>query len=288
VRHRLARLLRLPPPRPGPDPDPAVAALRTQLDSLIPIAYRAGAQAHPFDGVAANVYSSSGEDGILDHILARVGHGTRRCVDLGAGSPEGSNVAALIVDSGYQGLLVDADSAGLEQAAAFYRNAAAAVQPIIVNARVTVDNVNELLADFAGEVDVLSIDLDGIDYWIWEAIEAIQPRVLVVEYQDILGPDRSWTVPYRADFSAGDHQANTILNNYCGASLRALTTLSERKGLRLVGCNPGGWNAFFVRRGLAEAELKEATVASCFRFAWNEYGMKVRFPLVASMDWVEV
>lgn len=267
-----------------------VATLQSQLEALISISYRAGVEAHAFDQVAADVFSSSGEDGILTHILSHIGEGPRRCVDLGAGSIDGSNVADLIVNHGFEGLLIDADATGLERAASFYRNSTAKHQPVIVNSLVTAENANDLIKQhgFQGEIDVLSIDLDGIDYWIWKAIDAVEPRVLVVEYQDILGPDRSWTVPYQPDFSVGDYEVNQDLNNYCGASLRAFARLSEERGLRLVGCNRGGWNAFFVRRGLGDAELPEATVEGCFRFAWNEYGMAERFPLVANMPWEEV
>jgi hypothetical protein len=267
-----------------------VVELQSQLEALVSISYRAGAEAHPFDEESANVYSSSGEDGILAHILSRIGTGPKRCIDLGAGSVDGSNVANLIVNRGFQGLLIDADAASLQRAEAFYRDSAADHQPTIVNSVVNAENVNDLLRKhgYSGEIDVLSIDLDGVDYWIWKAIDAVEPRVLIVEYQDILGPDRSWTVPYRPDFSAGDHEVNRDLNNYCGASLRAFARLSKQRDLRLVGCSRGGWNAFFVGRGLAEAELPEATIESCFRFAWNEYGMAQRFPLVADMPWEEV
>lgn len=291
MRQRIAQLLgRTTAPTADVALAERVAALQAQLGAMVSISYRAGAEAHSFDRLAANVFSSSGEDGIVAHILSRVETGPKRCIDIGAGSIDGSNVADLIVNHGYQGLLIDADAAGLERSSAFYRDSSAQHQPVIVNSMVTAENVNELLRanGFAGEIDVLSIDLDGIDYWIWKAIDVVAPRVLIVEYQDILGPDRSWTVPYRADFSADDYEVNQDLNNYCGASLRAFAELCGNRGLRLVGCNRGGWNAFFVRRGLAEAELPEATIDSCFRFAWNQYGIEQRFPLVEDMPWVEV
>lgn len=291
MRERIAQILgRSTDPTAEVELAQRVTALQGQLEALVSISYRAGAETHPFDEASANVYSSSGEDGIVAHILSVIGTGPKRCIDLGAGSVDGSNVANLIVNRGFHGLLIDADAASLQGAASFYGDSAADHQPTIVNSVVTAENVNDLLRKhrFSGEIDVLSIDLDGVDYWIWKAIDAVEPRVLIVEYQDILGPDRSWTVPYRPDFSVGDYAVNRDLNNYCGASLRAFARLSEERGLRLVGCSRGGWNAFFVRRGLAEAELPAATIESCFRFAWNEYGMAQRFPLVAEMPWEEV
>jgi hypothetical protein len=47
-----------------------------------------------------------------------------------------------------------------------------------------------------GEIDLLSLDIDGVDYWIWNAIEAISPRVVVAEIQAIWGTEASVTVPY--------------------------------------------------------------------------------------------
>ena len=141
---------------------------------------------------------------------------------------------------------------------------------------------------FVGEVDLLCIDIDGVDYWIWKAIEVIQPRLVVVEYQDTLGPDRSWTVSYEEDFNVHDYAINKQHYNYCGASLRAFVRLGKQKGYQLVGCNKGGCNAFFVKIGLADKCLPEVTIESCFKYEWNQLGMEKRFPLVKDMEWVEV
>jgi|APEBP8051073220_1049391.scaffolds.fasta_scaffold00173_66 Glycosyltransferase len=86
----------------------------------------------------------------------------------------------------------------------------------------------------------VSLDLDGVDYWIWDALTAIQPRVVILEYQDILGPDDSLTVPYADAFNAYDHPTTDGLPNFAGASLRAFTELGARKGYRLVGTNRYG------------------------------------------------
>ena len=76
--------------------------------------------------------------------------------------------------------------------------------------------------------------------------------------------------------------------NYGGASLAAFVQLAKEKEYRLVGCNHGGWNAFFVLNSVGEETLPEVTAESCFRYPWNEYGMKERFPLVSNMDWQQV
>ena len=111
---------------------------------------------------------------------------------------------------------------------------------------------------------------------------------MLVEYQDILGPERCWTIPYRPDFDAGVFAVNKERNNYCGASLAALVKLGRQKGYRLVGRSRGGWNAVFVRNGEGDSAFPEVEAQSCFRYPWNLRGMAQRFPLVASMEWVEV
>jgi len=86
-------------------------------------------------------------------------------------------------------------------------------------------------------VDLLSLDLDGIDDWVWEAIEAITPRVVVVEYQDMLGPERACTVPYADDFSCDRFPKTGGMPNFAGASPRAFVELRWHKDYRLLGVN---------------------------------------------------
>lgn len=245
-----------------------------------------------FDDIGFNVFSSTNEDGILLYIMSLIGFSTRTCVDIGAGGIAGSNSANLIVNHGFGGVLVDGDSLALESWGAFSaRRPNAVAAPVgLACSIVTAENVNELLTSHGvrGVVDLLSIDVDGVDYWIWKSIDVIEPRVVLVEYQDILGPDREWTIPYKPDFRCRDYSVNQDLNNYCGASLAAFVKLGKTRGYRLVGCNTGGWNAFFVRDGFGEDLLPEIHPAACFRYTWNHRGVKERFPLVQDMPWEKV
>lgn len=245
-----------------------------------------------FDEIGFNVYSQTCEDGILLHIFNCIGFTNRRCVDIGASGIENSNVANLIINHAFDGLLIEGNESAVKSAKKQYlsiRHAKLFI-PTVVNAYATMENVNGLLVDngFSGSIDLLSIDIDGIDYWVWKAINAIDPRVVVVEYQDILGPKRSWTVPYTPAFNGSQYEVNRTYMNYGGASLTAFTKLANAKGYRLVGCNRGGWNAFFVNNSAINPILPEVSVKSCFRYPWNRYGMSERFPLVETMPWQEV
>ena len=184
--------------------------------------------------------SQNQEDGITAALIREAGAGTRRFVEIGSGL-SGGNSAFLAREWGWTGLMVDGQ-ARMAQVRRRFPGVTA------VSAWVTRDNINELIAANAmgGEVDVFSLDLDGVDYWIWEAMTACSPRIVILEYNSMFGPDRAVTVPYNETFDR--HAHHTM---YYGASLMALTRLSARKGYRLVAVEPTGINAFFLRNDVA-------------------------------------
>jgi len=154
---------------------------------------------------------------------------------------------------------------------------------------VTAENINDLLvrAGVSGEIDLLCIDVDGMDWWIWKALDVVDARVVVVEYQDILGPDKSVTVPYNPNFQYSDAVHRTY-PDYFGASLPAFVKLARQKSYRLVGCNQLGYNAFFVRAGLGDPCLPEVPPAACFRHPKTQFGQDIRAARIRDLQWVEV
>ncbi len=245
-----------------------------------------------FEQVGFNVFSSTYEDGILLYLFSLIGTTNKKCVDIGAGAIKGNDVANLIINHGFIGLLIDGNPKNIQILKAYFLNHPETKRnpPLLLSTMVTAENVNNILSEngYSGKIDLLAIDIDGIDYWVWNVIDVVDPRVVVVEYQDILGPDRSWSVPYKPDFSVRDYPQNEQSNNYCGASLCAFVKIGKRKGYRLVGCNKGGWNAFFVKEGECAKYLPEVSVESCFKYDCNRYGIEKRFPLVNDMEWQEV
>jgi hypothetical protein len=131
-----------------------------------------------------------------------------------------------------------------------------------VNAWITTDRVNSLVGDhgFSGPVDLLSLDVDGNDYWIWKALDCVTPRVVVLEFNAGCGPDVSVTMSYQPDFRL-DYTAQPYR---CGASLSAFVKLARAKGYRLVGVQSRGFNAFFVRNGIGDRLLPERSVKDCY------------------------
>ncbi len=203
------------------------------------------------EGYAQQILSQHGEDGITYELLKRVGMETRKCVELGSGS-NGGNAGFMIAGLGYRGLLVDGDPdlAGIAQATF------GELGTDVTSDWVTREGVDDLLAShgFEGEIDYLGIDLDGIDWWIWEALSIAQPRIVVVEYNAIFGPKVSATIAYHQDFSRKARMPDEEWvwpKGYFGASFTAFERLADRKGYRLVTGAPDSTNAYFIRKDLA-------------------------------------
>lgn len=240
-----------------------------------------------FDAVGFRCYSQNEEDGILLFLFSLVGTTNKRCVEIGAGDGVECNTANLVINHGWTALLVDGDPANVARGTAFYARCPDTwvFPPRFVHSWVTAETVDRLIAShgFAGEIDLLSIDIDGNDYWVWKAIESARPRVVVIECHNIWPADRAVTVPYRPDF---DKLA--VHPDYSGASLAALVKLGRSKGYRLVGANRYGFNAFFVRDGLAEELLPEVSAESCLRHPQALAGQRTRRLEVEGFEWLEL
>lgn len=187
------------------------------------------------------ISSQNQEDGLTLALLHEAGPKTRRFIEIGAGL-SGGNGGFLANEWGWPGLMVDGHAEHMRQVGRRFPTTTA------VAAWITRDNINELITThgYAGDVDLFSLDLDGNDYWIWQAVTATSPRVVILEYNSMFGPERSVTIPYDAQFDRHRHHSM-----YFGASLTALTRLSGRKGYRLVAVEPAGVNAFFLRHDVA-------------------------------------
>ncbi len=239
--------------------------------------------------VEFRAYSQNGEDGILLYIFSLIGVEHKRAIEICAGSGIECNTANLVIHHGWESLMVDGDPVNTMQGRSFYRRCrnTFAWPPKLVNAWVTAENVNSIIADngFGGPIDLLSLDLDGVDYWIWKAISAAQPRVVMVEYNHLWAADRCVSVPYRPDFRAtfGPHGAD-----YFGASLSAYTKLAGEKGYRLVGCQRYGFNAFFIRSGIGESLLPAVDPAECLIHPRNKFANAHRLPAVREREWVTI
>lgn len=189
-------------------------------------------------------YSQGDEDGIIAEIFRRIGTTNRAFVEFGVETGTQNNTAWLLLQ-GWSGLWIEASETHCTAIRAAQASRIAAGALALTHARVTAETINALLAGVTPDLDLLSIDIDNNDYWVWEAIEVITPRVVCIEYNAAWLPPASLVVPYEPDRSWGG-------TNHFGASLEALCRLGDRKGYSLVGCSLSGVNAFFVRKDLCQ------------------------------------
>jgi archaellum component FlaC len=207
-----------------------------------------------FEQNGVKVFSQWDEDGLIDHIVAHCEIPNRSFVEIGIGDYTEANTRFLLTERGWSGVVVDSTTADIEKlrgSEAYWRYPLTAL-----NSFVAAENVNEIIATggLKGDIGLLSIDIDGMDYWIWNAIEVVSPRIVVCEYNGIFGSKAAVTVPYEPAF---DRRTKHYSWLYGGTSLGALGHLAARKGYTLVGCNAGGNNAFFVRNDvMAAGDLK--------------------------------
>lgn len=186
------------------------------------------------------VYSQNDEDGIIAEIFRRIGTASRRFVEFGVQDGLECNSTFLLLQ-GWTGVWFEGSPACATQAAKVFKG-----WPIeILETLVTAENADTLITRAAAdrELDLLSIDIDSNDYWVWKAITTVRPRVVVIEYNGSFPPFIQKTIQYDPHFAWDG-------SNYFGASLGALAALGEEKGYALVGCCAAGVNAFFVRSDL--------------------------------------
>ncbi len=203
------------------------------------------------------VTSQFGEDGIIQYLLRHVPIDSKVFVEFGVEDYTEANTLFLLEQNKWAGLVIDGSEDNVRRiqegrAHVFYNLTA-------VQAFVTRDNINALLTDngFTGEIGLLSIDIDGNDYWVWEAVTAVHPVLVIVEYNHRFGSEASVTIPYDPEFVRTQaHPSHT----YFGASLRALCGLAHRKGYAFVGTGSDGVNAFFVRRDKRPEQVPELSV----------------------------
>jgi len=247
-----------------------------------------------FGDVEFRCFSQNGEDGILHYIFSLIGTTNKKSVEVCAGNGIECNTANLIINHGWVGLLFDGSEGNITTGKEFYSKCQETYfyPPTLVHAWITAENINQLISSNGvdGEVDLLSLDMDGVDYWIWKAIDCIDPRVVVLEYQRLWGPDRSVTVPYRPDFRYDS--SDSIAGNYHSASLSAFVKLGRKKGYRLVGCQRFGLNAFFMRSDVGSNMFPEVPASKCFEIPLLKSTEFQRaqewFSHAMNREWIEV
>ena len=204
-----------------------------------------------------DIFTYHGEDGMLLWLLKNMQNVPSYFIDIGAGDGIKGNCTNLAVHFGWNGLFIDQDQEKLSAGRKFYSKIKPGNPPIFMTETVTVLNIDRLIGE-AGvpeEPGLMSIDIDGNDYWIWKAITVIRPRIVIIEAKVEFGL-RDVVVPY------GDSNHHSCDRQYNGAGVEALRKLGREKGYKLVGANKQGYNLFFVQAGEHIPEVSTASLLS--------------------------
>lgn len=197
-------------------------------------------------------FSQWGEDGILDWLVERLPGIPETFVEFGVENYRESNTRLLLWLRNWKGLVIDGSPSHIEDIRK--QDVSWRFDLRAICAFIDRDNINDLISssEFGNELGILSIDIDGNDYWVWQSISIVKPVIVVCEYNAVFGDLRRITTPYRTDFQrTRAHYSNL----YFGASLQALIDLGSTKGYSFVGTNSNGCNAFFVRNDRAQEVL---------------------------------
>lgn len=214
------------------------------------------------------LFSQFEEDGLLLFVFSMIGFTNRTFIEFGSDDGINSNSANLYYNHDFTGLFMDGNEKALERGRYFFkRHPNRNVKPVIFKqAMITAENINELIKDagFEGEIGLLSIDIDGNDYWVWKALDVVNPQVVIIETHNEFGL-HDIIVPYDPNYMyPGKHP------DYHGASPKAMTKLAHKRGYRLIGANELGFNFIYVRNDLAVNELPEVSVESLLQHPSNK------------------
>lgn len=220
-------------------------------------------------------FSQWGEDGIIQFLTSELEINNKTFIEFGVEDYIEANTRFLLLNDNWSGLIIDGSAENIrkvKESELYWKHNLKAVDAFIEK-----ENIDRILVEngLKGEIGLLSIDIDGNDYWVWQAIKSVMPAIVVVEYNSRLGCEDAITVPYDRNFVRSRAHYSMI---YFGASLKALEILGEKKGYDLVGCCSAVVNAFFVRKDLRPKSIrklnsKTAYVKSKFREARDEKGI---------------
>lgn len=242
--------------------------MQRQIESQLILQAQALRRAHlletrlgQFQSAEFQVFSQWGEDGLISWLIDCLPDIPNTFVEFGVEDYRESNTRLLLHMRNWRGLVLDGSAANIQniQGQEIYWRYGLTAKCAFIDR----DNINSLLTDagLSGDIGLLSVDIDGNDYWVWQAIDAVSPAIVVCEYNAVLGDRHELTVPYLASFQrTRAHHSNL----YFGASIKALVGLGEAKGYSFVGTTSTGCNAFFVRNDLAPKVLSRLDGVKAF------------------------
>ena len=229
------------------------------------------------EDIEFKIFSQFGDDGIIQFLIDKleIDYEYQNFVEFGVEDYSEANTKFLLLNNNWSGLILDSSNENIENIKKkifFWKFELEAIKSFItkenINSVITNSNINRK------KIGILSIDIDGNDYWVWKEINVIDPLIVIVEYNSTFGFEKKISIPYKQDFERSKaHHSNL----YWGASIEALKFLAKQKGYKFLTTNSAGNNAYFIKENIFDKiklDLKKNTYQSKFRESRDESGKK--------------
>ena len=240
--------------------------------------------------VGFRVHSQFEEDGILLYIFSLIGTTNKRSIEIGASDGRECNTANFILYHGWRGLLLDGSEKFVKRGKKFFAGHPNAVlnQPVFIHSWITKDNINNIIEDagFAGEIDLLSVDIDSTDYYIMDAIDSANPRVIICEIHSGIPITEALTIPYSDSHFAMDKPYPEVL--FRSLSMAAADKLLTKKGYRLIGAHKFGFNVIFMRNDVGTEDFPAIDLESARGMYFDEEKMGKQWEDIKDLAWERV
>ena len=229
------------------------------------------------EDIEFTLFSQFGDDGIIQFLIDKleIDYEHQNFIEFGVEDYSEANTKFLLLNNNWSGLILDSSNENIENIKKknfFWKFELEAIKCFImkenINSIITNSNMNKK------KIGILSIDIDGNDYWVWKEINVIDPLIVIVEYNSTFGFEKKISIPYKQDFERSKaHHSNL----YWGASIEALKFLAKQKGYKFLTTNSAGNNAYFIKENIFDKmklDLKKNTYQSKFRESRDESGKK--------------
>lgn len=223
------------------------------------------------------IFSQFGDDGIIQFLIdeLQIDYEYQNFIEFGVEDYSEANTKFLLLNNNWSGLILDSSNENIEnikKSNFFWKFELEAIECFVNK-----ENINSIITNsniYKKKIGILSIDIDGNDYWVWKEINVIDPLIVIVEYNSTFGFEKKISIPYKQDFERSKaHHSNL----YWGASIEALKFLAKQKGYKFLTTNTAGNNAYFIKENIFDKiklDLKKNTYQSKFRESRDESGKK--------------
>ena len=229
------------------------------------------------EDIEFKIFSQFGDDGIIQYLINKlqIGYDYHNFIEFGVEDYTEANTKFLLLNNNWSGLILDSSNENIKtikKKNLYWKHELEAIQCFI-----TRDNINQVIVSSKinkKNIGILSIDIDGNDYWVWEKINVIDPLIVIVEYNSTFGEKHKISIPYDESF---DRSKAHYSNLYWGASIEALKFLANKKGYNFFSTNSSGNNAYFIKKNIFEkldVNLKKNIFRSKFRESRDKTGKK--------------